>query len=55
MAKQIRAYSGDPEVCPNLKEIVRHSKFHWRAECKMARKPQDCIDTGQCTQWVKIK
>lgn len=55
MVKQVRVFEGDPEMCPNLQAIVRHSKFHWRAECRIARKSQECVDSGQCTQWRKVK
>ena len=56
MTKQTRVYEGmDPASCPLLAGYVRHSKFKHRAICKLSKKPQDCINTGQCTQWKKVR
>ena len=56
MAKQVRVYEGmDPASCPLCAGFVKHSKFKHRAVCKLSKKPQDCINTGLCTQWKKEK
>lgn len=55
MSKQINMYDGEPEVCPYRKEYIRYSKIRSRVICEHARKPQDCINTGQCTQWKKVR
>lgn len=58
MAKQRRVFEGvggNITTCPHMKGFYRHSKFHFRAECDLAKKGQTCIEDKVCTQWVKEK